>query len=218
MKEEPDWTLVPHPVKTAAAQVPAARSAARLRHIGDAMMLIDEEARTTGSLASVIRKRPWLWPAVAALLLLATAGLAYSYVRSELRRRRKTRRAFRLLLQRDPTSSASRQTGDGSLLSRDGRFNNVHSCGFDRWISLDAHPLPGTEGATFIFWSPDGRYVGSRARGKLKKIDIFGGPAQTFATWRVGFVGFVESAGDIIFAVAARPCSECHRVEERPFL
>jgi eukaryotic-like serine/threonine-protein kinase len=44
---------------------------------------------------------------------------------------------------------------------------------------LDAQPLKGTEGASSPFWSPDGRFLGFFADGKLKKIDVTGGPAVT---------------------------------------
>jgi serine/threonine protein kinase len=51
------------------------------------------------------------------------------------------------------------------------------------WIraldSSTAQPLPGTETAAEPFWSPDSRYVAFLADGKLKKIAITGGPAQT---------------------------------------
>jgi len=43
--------------------------------------------------------------------------------------------------------------------------------------ALVAHALPGTERAMFPFWSPDSRYVGFGADGKLKKVDVTGGPA-----------------------------------------
>jgi len=45
--------------------------------------------------------------------------------------------------------------------------------------SLQAQPLPGTEGASGPFWSPDSRHVGFAANGKLKKIDVTGGPPQS---------------------------------------
>ena len=49
------------------------------------------------------------------------------------------------------------------------------------WIrpldGLQAQPLPGTEGASFPFWSPDGRFIAFFAAGKLKKIDTTGGAA-----------------------------------------
>ncbi len=44
---------------------------------------------------------------------------------------------------------------------------------------LTAHPLAGTDGGSFPFWSPDSRSIGFFADGKLKKIDASGGPPQT---------------------------------------
>lgn len=45
--------------------------------------------------------------------------------------------------------------------------------------SLEAGPVPGTEGASFPFWSPDAKDIGFFAQGKLKRIALAGGPAQT---------------------------------------
>jgi Tol biopolymer transport system component/predicted Ser/Thr protein kinase len=39
-----------------------------------------------------------------------------------------------------------------------------------------SRPIPGTEGGSFPFWSPDGRFIGFFADGKLKKVEIAGGP------------------------------------------
>ncbi|HUA60065.1 MAG TPA: hypothetical protein VML19_15000 [Verrucomicrobiae bacterium] len=56
------------------------------------------------------------------------------------------------------------------------------------WIrNLDeneAQALTGTEDGTQPFWSPDGNYLGFFAAGKLKKIDIRGGPPITLANAR----------------------------------
>ena len=45
--------------------------------------------------------------------------------------------------------------------------------------SLEARPIPGTEGAAAPFFSPDGQWVGFFADGKLKKVSISGGAALT---------------------------------------
>jgi Tol biopolymer transport system component len=45
----------------------------------------------------------------------------------------------------------------------------------------EARPIPGTENAAGVFWSPDGRQVGFLADGKLKKVDAAGGSAQSIA-------------------------------------
>src|SRR3989454_4931588 len=51
------------------------------------------------------------------------------------------------------------------------------------WIrpldSINAQPLSRTEVATQPFWAPDSSFVGFFAGGKLKKIEVTGGPAQT---------------------------------------
>ena len=44
---------------------------------------------------------------------------------------------------------------------------------------LSAQPLAGTDGASYPFWSPDSRFLGFFATGKLKKIEASGGPPQT---------------------------------------
>ncbi len=45
--------------------------------------------------------------------------------------------------------------------------------------SLDAKPIPGTEGAIEPFFSPDGQWVGYFAGGALKKVSMNGGAALT---------------------------------------
>jgi Tol biopolymer transport system component len=45
--------------------------------------------------------------------------------------------------------------------------------------SLQTHPLPATEDASYPFWSPDSRNIGFFAQGKIKKIAAMGGPSQT---------------------------------------
>ena len=45
--------------------------------------------------------------------------------------------------------------------------------------ALQSQPMPGTDDATYPFWSPDSRYIGFFAQGKLKKIAASGGPTQS---------------------------------------
>jgi eukaryotic-like serine/threonine-protein kinase len=44
---------------------------------------------------------------------------------------------------------------------------------------LEAQPIPLTEDAIYPFWSPDSRFIGFFAGGKLKKVPAGGGPAQS---------------------------------------
>ena len=46
---------------------------------------------------------------------------------------------------------------------------------------LSARKIEGTEGATFPFWSPDGKFLGFFADGHLKKVPAAGGPVIVLA-------------------------------------
>ncbi len=77
----------------------------------------------------------------------------------------------------------------GLSLSPDGTqlaFVAIESRGQQQiWIrelgSSQARPVSGTEGASYPFWSPDGRHVGFFAQGKLKRVDLRGGAPQVLA-------------------------------------
>jgi hypothetical protein len=43
--------------------------------------------------------------------------------------------------------------------------------------SLDSVAIPGTNGATIPFFSPDGKWLAFWQNGQLKKMDVSGGPA-----------------------------------------
>jgi Tol biopolymer transport system component/tRNA A-37 threonylcarbamoyl transferase component Bud32 len=66
--------------------------------------------------------------------------------------------------------------------------------------SLTAQKLAGTEGTRFRpFWSPDSRYLGFIADGKLKKIPVSGGPPQVVCDAPSGADGSWSEEGVILF-------------------
>ena len=116
--------------------------------------------------------------------------------------------------------------GRAAQISPDGRhlaFVGASSDGVQRlWIrsldSLQARPLAGTEGISLPslpFWSPDSRFLGFFADGKLKKISASGGPPQTLCdasfgrggTWAGG-----STEGEDVIVFAPRQTSALYRV------
>jgi Tol biopolymer transport system component len=70
--------------------------------------------------------------------------------------------------------------------------------------TLSAQALAGTEGALRPFWSPDSRFVGFFASGKLKKIDVSGGPPITLCDAPEVLGGTWNREGVIVFSPAQR--------------
>ena len=74
---------------------------------------------------------------------------------------------------------------DDVSVSPDGRtlmFTGHDGMGFRNFDSQEWRRLPGTEGASTPFWSPDSRYVGFTVDKMLKRVDTTGGPPETLAT------------------------------------
>ena len=114
--------------------------------------------------------------------------------------------------------------GGPPLISPDGSqlaFAGIDGQGTNQlWLrplrSMAARPLPGTENAMYPFWSPDSRWLGFFADGKLKKIAISGGPPKVLAnsnsrggTWAQaddgdpGTIVFPTVAGDGLQRISA---------------
>ncbi|HVN08220.1 MAG TPA: protein kinase [Patescibacteria group bacterium] len=94
------------------------------------------------------------------------------------------------------------------VLSPDGSTVAFTAAGADSnssiWIramnSTDAHLLPGTDGATFPFWSPDSHSLGFFASGKIKTVDLSGGAPQTVCDAPFGRGGAWGADGVIVFS------------------
>ncbi|MBI5869285.1 MAG: protein kinase, partial [candidate division Zixibacteria bacterium] len=143
------------------------------------------------------------WPVAAvALIALAVAQLTGSSSVPA------TERAVRFSVE-TPNGQDLEAIGSASLaLSPDGQRLAIvavdSSTNSHIWIrSLDAFAprlLPGTENASFPFWSPDNRFIGFFADRKLKKIDVTGGPPLTICDAIDGRSGSWNKSGIIIFS------------------
>jgi Tol biopolymer transport system component len=93
------------------------------------------------------------------------------------------------------------------VLSPDGRmiaFDAADSTGKRGiWLrpldALESRLLAGTEGALRPIWSPDSRSIAFMAGGKLRRVAVAGGPAQTIADAPNGADGSWSPQGVILF-------------------
>lgn len=181
LKEEPDWNRVPAKVLPLLRHCLEKDPKRRLRDIGD-MHLLLETASVPGR-----PHRPWLaWSAVA-VCLLAFAALSLTHFRE----RPSTLAPVRFQI--SPPGSVPQ--GETFAVSPDGRHLAFAATGSDGVPRLLIRDLESLEVRTLsdayprsvahhsvvppFFWSPDSRFIGFQSGGKLAKIEIYGGPAQT---------------------------------------
>jgi hypothetical protein len=78
--------------------------------------------------------------------------------------------------------------------------------------SQEARVLPDTDGAIFPFWSQDGNSLGFFAGGRLKRLDIAGGPVQTLCDAPSGRGGTWNKDGVILFTPSGSLTDGLHRI------
>ena len=143
------------------------------------------------------------WALTALALLLAIAAMARYKHRAET-----VAGPLRLSIVL-PEKSALRAVSlspDGTKLAFVGRDPSGKNLLWIRPLdSLAMQPLPGTENSSFPFWSPDSRFIGFFAEGKLKKIDASGGPPQTICDAPGNRGGTWNRDGVILFASVNSP-------------
>ena len=126
-------------------------------------------------------RRRWIW--AAGLLPIAAAALGYLAFRRAPEAARPIR--FSIIAPENTTLVEPRVSPDGERIA----FSVVaRSTGGRRQIyvrRLNSSALvavPGTEGGSDIFWSPDSRSIGFFVDGRVKRVDLAGGQPQTLCT------------------------------------
>ena len=205
LKEEPDWNQIPVTVRPLLQHCLEKDPNRRLRDLGDMHLLLG-----TGSVP-LQTKRPWFaWGSVA-LLVVAFAALSLIHFRE------RPLVSAPVQFQIFPSERESLPQGDPFAVSPDGAhlaYSATDTDGIFRlWIrdldSLSVRVLSNSYPAAVkpygvvppFFWSPDSRFIGFQSGGKLAKIEISGGPAQTLCDVHGTVVGGSwNGKGVIVFA------------------
>jgi serine/threonine protein kinase/Tol biopolymer transport system component len=222
LQAEPDWRALPETtpagIRRLLRRCLEKDPTRRLRDIADARLDIEEAltapARSqTVESPSRVRQRPtgaaWVLAAIGTAALIGALGVPY--FRGT---RASAERAVRFTFTAPPNTVLPRPSGGMFFaLSPDSRrlvFAAERAGTVLLWVrsldALEAQSLPGTEAAGNPIWSPDNRTVAFFADGKLKAIDVAGGPTRTLC--EIPPVGFLyggswsPDGGTIVFAVA----------------
>ncbi len=226
LKVDPDWSSLPADTP-ATIQKLVRRSLLkdpkqRLQAIGEARIAIEQTLNPTAQVSGIdfiapaataagaekVRQPAWrrLLPwGVVAIFLITSAILATLFWRVVSVPERSVRS---YILPPEQATFVFQAAFGAPVLSPDGKrlVFSAKSGGANEmlWVreldSLTSRRLEGTEGASFPFWSPDSQFVGFFASGKLMKIDISGGPAQTVCDASSGRGGTWSKSGVILFA------------------
>jgi len=217
LKEDPRWDKVPPQLRKLLRLCLEKDPQKRLRHIANVMALVEEAPSGAGfQPAAGLQpgRRRWLWPTiVAGAVVIAAVGIVVWAPWGSVNN---PGQAVRFEV--GPTAGMTFNPGAYMTLSPDGRWMVFQANGEDGvtrfWIrsidGVDLRPLPGTEniGANSppAAWSFDSRWVifSAGTEGKLKKVDIQGGPPQVIADWLGGLNGASWNSDGVIIGGAVR--------------
>ncbi len=192
----------------------------RLQAIGEARIVIEQALRGAPEEVPVAAPAPAPAPApsrlpwvMAGVLALSTAALAFLHFRGAPTGPEGGPRVLRYSI-----SPPEKTSIHSFAISPDGRSVAMAASAEGKrqlWLrALDAvqpQALAGTDEAQYPFWSPDSRWIGFFAQGKLRKIAASGGPAQTLCDAQDGRGGAWNRDGVIVFAPSPGATS-LHRV------
>jgi eukaryotic-like serine/threonine-protein kinase len=193
IRAEPDWSCLPGSVPPRLRELLRRclqkDTKQRLQAIGEARITIDEilsgsPGEHSGAVSAAAQpywRRAMPWAVAVLAFVVAVAAILLGS------RERSTPKAVEHLSILPPPGDslttgllaavAFSPAGDSVVYSvQHGTATQLYLRYLDRFVSS---PLPGTEGATYPFFSPDGQWLGFFAGGKLKKVLVHGGEPVT---------------------------------------
>jgi Tol biopolymer transport system component len=211
LNSEPDWSALPPALPPSVHRLLRRclekNPRNRLRDIGDARLELRSVAATDPVPPRATRqtglRRGLLWFAAGAAV---AAALLYTYIVSTASEPPTAPRPVRVVAALPPGVTLVTRPGSAVALAPDGRHLaftaragdgpvQIYLRALDRYESL---VMPGTDDASHPFFSPDGRWIGFFAGGKLKKVAVAGGAPVVVADVRLPR-GEAWTAEDAIF-------------------
>jgi len=158
------------------------------------------DASGAARIAETHRKVPVLLGAAVVVALAIGSGVTWFTVRRPVLTTLTTRMEFAIPVPGEVSHMAL--SADGSMLAfvSPEEKSGLPMISVQRIGSPTVTQLPGTQGASFPFWSPDGANLAFFANGKLQKLSVSGGVPQLLANVQSARGGSWGSRGVIIYA------------------
>lgn len=169
----------------------------RLQAIGDWRLLLDDVGHVHDLSRPALGRSHLAWSVAAALAVIAV-GVSFLHFRETPLPERTLR--YTIAAPENSTVHSFAISPDGRTLVISAAVNGKRQLWLRPMDALQAQPMPFTEDATYPFWSPDSRYIGFFAQGKLKKIAAGGGPAQSLCSAPGGNGGSWNREDVIVFS------------------
>ncbi len=214
LRGEPDWQTLPattpHSIRLLLKRCLQRDPNRRFRDAADASILVEESLAAPVSDQTLFTHKAWIrrWgleSAAVCLIVVALAGIITWKLKPALVGQPQPVTRFAIPLPPDQQlPDLSRPvlalSPDGSQLvyvAIEGGTQRLYLRPLD---SSDARPIAGSEGADTPFFSPDGKWIGFFADGKLKKVSVNGGAASTLGVGAVARGAAWGGRGKIMFA------------------
>jgi serine/threonine protein kinase len=191
VKEAPDLSAIPRQVRRLIEACLQKDPKRRLQAIGDRHLLLQEPER---------QGFRWLWPAVAGAAALGAVVLGWMHFREAPAALPNLR--YQLTRPGDSGFAQIQLSPDGrqlAFVSRSGANDRLYVRALD---SLDEREFPGTDGATYPFWSPDSAHIAFFSQGKLRQVAVGGGPPTNITDAPDPRGGSWGQNGSIVFSPA----------------
>ncbi|MBT8462017.1 MAG: protein kinase [Gemmatimonadetes bacterium] len=209
VKEEPDFGSLPvdtpAAIKRLLTRTFQKSPKRRLHHAGDAKLDLEDGLNRVGEIesATVVAQKPSRLGWIVAAAAMALLGISFFLPKNSAP---VARQQYRFTIPQPETISRYGQISpDGKTMM----FTDEGQVWIRPLAGMEARVLEGTDDVSSTFWAPDSRQVGYFSGGKLRRISIDGGVAETLCDVPEGRTfGSWARDGKILIEVTENPGNE----------